>query len=103
VTQELALARRIGQQLDRARRADAVEPDQIRKARDEARAVARRVGEQRLFAATYDDPLEVDAPGLHGLRLEAEHRERQPQLGRPAEGIAVRAAFPHAVPGEVLL
>src|SRR5262249_57561251 len=59
VTQELALARRIGQQLDRARGADAVEPDQIRKARDEARAVARRVGEQRPFAATYDDPLEV--------------------------------------------
>ncbi len=103
VLEVLGLAGHVGQHLDRARGAQAVQTHQVGEARDEPALLLGRVDQEvRLVAPAREVAPEVDAPHLVGLAVVAELRERDPHLDGPAQRVAAGPALPHAVPGRVV-
>ena len=71
--------------------------EQARPARLEDRVVLPRARPAVGLLQPLDAPLDVEPP-LAKPVLEAERRDRDPDLGRPARGVAVRGRLPLAVP-----
>ena len=87
----------VRQRLDAARRNDAVDAADITEARRPGAHGARNQDPVVGFVQRRPEAIEVQAPGLLGSRVEAQLRERNPQLGGPLIARDVRFGAPHRV------
>ena len=94
----------VGEELEPLRRRDVAQPGQVSEARHEP---AFRLPDERPhgeFVLAQNGPHEADAPDLVRGAREAQLRERDTVLGRPAERVHAGGDLPHGIPrvvGEV--
>src|SRR5439155_19183222 len=91
--QVLGLVRGVRRHLELAAGLDAVEPRELRKARDETLLAAWRVHDGVRLVVARDRSLEVDAPHHRAHGVEAHLRERDPQLASPALVVGMRTGL----------
>ena len=95
---ELLPRRQVGRDLQPPPRMDAVEPREVHHPRGHAAVVLRPELEPDRLVLAVDEAGDVDAPGLLRGFLEAQLRERDPQLRRPACVVVRDPGAPHRVP-----
>ena len=87
----------VRQRLDAARRDDAVDAADVAEARRPGAHGARNQDPVVGFVERRPEAIQVEAPGLVGARVEAQLRERNPQLGGPLIARHVGLGAPHRV------
>ena len=89
---EAGLCRGVGNDLEPPARVDVADPDEVGEAGNETALLLGYPGEQVLLVLPLDVALEVDAPDIGVLLLEAELVEGDAHLHRPARS-SIRAAL----------